>query len=111
MSTSPDITSMLDIAQQTIAAAGCASLVTLDEQGQPSSRAVAAFAPDGNFSRIVVGTHPASRKTGHVRRNPRVCLSYVDVTNRGYVTVLGDAHISDDAQDKKEYWVDRFTAF
>ena len=92
------VESLLDVAEQTITTAGCASLITLDESGTPSSRAVAAFAPDADFSRIIIGNHPDSRKTVHVQRDPRVVLSYIDVSNRGYLTVIGKAHFSDDLE-------------
>lgn len=106
-----DIDSLLVAARRTIDAAGCASLVTLDETGAPSSRAVAAFPPDDDFARIVVGTHPGSRKTVHVHDDPRVLVSYIDNDNRGYLTVIGRARIEDDTEQKKAYWVDRFSAF
>jgi hypothetical protein len=51
-----------------------------------SSRSVAAFPPDGDFARIVIGTHPDSRKNTHVLNDSRVVLSYVDNANRGYLT-------------------------
>ena len=105
------VKSLLDVAEQTITAAGCASLITVDDSGDPSSRAVAAFAPDTDFSRIVIGTHPDSRKTVHVQKDPRVVLSYIDVSNRGYLTVIGNAHLNDDLEERKEYWTDRFSAF
>ena len=106
-----DTDSLLDVARQTIEASGCASLVTVDETGGPSARAVAAFPPDDDFSRIVIGTHPNSRKTVHVHNDPRVVLSYVDNANRGYVTVIGTARVDDTPEEKKQYWVDRFSAF
>ena len=111
MTQDPSVKSLLDVAQQTITAAGCASLITVDEFGNPSSRSVAAFAPDADFSKIVIGTHPDSRKTVHILRDPRVVLSYVDGPNRGYLTVIGNAHIDDNIEEKKTYWVDRFSAF
>ena len=111
MTREPSVDSLLDVARQTITAAGCASLITLDGSGDPSSRAVAAFPPDADFSRVVIGTHPDSRKTLHVQRDPRVLLSYVDNANRGYVTVIGKAQIDDTIEEKKTYWVDPFSAF
>jgi general stress protein 26 len=111
MTQDPPVESLLDVAQQTITAAGCASLITVEESGHPSSRAVAAFPPDEDFSRIVIGTHPDSRKNAHVLRDPRVVLSYIDNANRGYLTVIGRAHIDDKSQEKKSYWVERFSAF
>ena len=111
MTQDPPVDSLLDAARQTIAAAGCASLITLDGYGCPSSRAVAAFPPDEGFARIVVGTHPDSRKNAHVLTDPRVVLSYLDNANRGYLTVIGKAHIDADSEEKTTYWVDRFKAF
>ena len=111
MTQDPSVKSVLNVAQQTIAAAGCASLITMDESGHPSSRAVAAFPPDANFARVVIGTHPDSRKNVHVLKDPRVLMSYVDNSNRGYVTVIGKAHIDDKSEERKTYWVDRFSAF
>lgn len=111
MTEDPSVKSLLDIAQETITAAGCASLITVDETGLPSSRSVAAFPPDGDFARIVIGTHPDSRKNTHVLNDPRVVLSYVDNANRGYLTVIGKAHIEANSDEKTTYWVDRFSAF
>lgn len=106
-----DIKSLIEVAEQTVAAAGCASLITLDEEGLPSSRPVAAFAPDPEFSRIVIGSDTGSRKTIHVRNNPHIVLAYVDMQNRGYLTAIGEAEFSDNIEDRKTYWTDRFNAF
>jgi general stress protein 26 len=111
MTQDPPVEALLDVAQQTITAAGCASLITLDETGHPSSRSVAAFPPDDDFARIVIGTHPDSRKNAHVLRDPRVVLSYVDNSNRGYLTVIGRARIEANSDEKTTYWADRFSAF
>ena len=111
MTEESSVSSLLDVAQQTITAAGCASLITLDESGYPSSRAVAAFPPDDDFARIVIGSHPESRKNSHVLSDPKVALSYVDNTNRGYLTVIGKAHIDVNSDERATYWVDRFSAF
>jgi general stress protein 26 len=111
MTQDSSIESLLDVAQQTVTAAGSASLITVDETGHPSSRSVAAFPPDGDFARIVIGTHPDSRKNTHVLNDPRVVLSYLDNANRGYLTVIGKAHIEANSDEKMTYWVDRFSAF
>ena len=105
------VESLLNVAQETVTAAGVASLITVDETGYPSSRSVAAFPPDEDFAKIVIGTHPDSRKNSHVLNDPRVVLSYVDNANRGYLTVIGKAHIEANSDEKTTYWVDRFSAF
>ena len=103
--------SLLDIARRMIDAAGYAAMITIDDSGDPSARAVAAFPPDEGFSRVVIATHPDSRKTAHLERNPRLALSYIDGPNRGYVTLIGNARIDADPQEKSTYWIDRFAAF
>ena len=105
------VNTLLNVAQDTITAAGVASLITVDETGHPSSRSVAAFPPDEDFRRLVIGTHPHSRKNSHVLNDPRVVLSYVDNANRGYLTVIGKAHIEANSDEKTTYWVDRFSSF
>ena len=111
MTQDQSIATYMAVARQTIGACRYASLITIDEAGHPSSRAVAAFPPDQNFARIVVGTHPEARKTKHVQSDPRVVLSYIDNENRGYLTVIGKARLYDDPTEKRAYWVDRFSAF
>ena len=46
MTQSPDTKALLDAAKQIMTAAGCASLITVDESGLPSSRAVRTFLSD-----------------------------------------------------------------
>ena len=43
--------------------------------------------------------------------SPQPLLSYLDGQNRGYLTVIGKARIDDKSEEKKTYWVDRFSAF
>ncbi len=102
---------ILDVADRTVAAAGCASMITIDDGGLPSSRPVAAFPPDAGFSRIVIGSDTGSRKTEHIRRNANVVLAYVDLENRGYVTALGKASIGGDTEERLKYWTERFFTF
>lgn len=111
MTQSSDIKGLLHVAHQMMAAADCASLITIDESSQPSSRAVRPFPPDDEFTKIVISTHPDSRKTVHVRNNSNVVLSYIDAPNRGYVTVIGKATLNDRLEDKRSFWADPFAAF
>ncbi len=111
MTQSSDIEALLDVANQMMNAAGCASLITVDESGLPSSRAVRTFPSDDEFTKIVIPTHPDSRKTVHVRDNSNVVLSYIDAANRGYVTVIGKAALNDRLEDKRSFWSEPFLAF
>ncbi|MDH3688389.1 MAG: pyridoxamine 5'-phosphate oxidase family protein [Gammaproteobacteria bacterium] len=110
MTQDSDIEELLKVAQQIMTAAGCASLITIDESGLPSSRPVRTF-PDDEYARIIIPTDQASRKTQHVRSNPNTVLSYVDAPTRGYVTVIGEAVLNDHLEDKKAVWIDPFSAF
>lgn len=101
---------VLDIAQQIMTAAGCASLITLDESGLPSARPVRTF-PDQAYTKITIPTDEASRKTQHICNNPNIVLSYVDTPTRGYVTILGKAVLNDDLEAKKVFWKEPFSAF
>lgn len=106
-----EIRRLLDVAQEIMNRAGCAALLTIDEFGLPSSRAVRTFASDKAFSRILIPTHPASRKTAHVRVNAGVALSYIDEPARAYVTFVGKAALNDRSEDKSLAWLDAFSAF
>jgi general stress protein 26 len=111
MTQSPDTKALLDAAKQIMTAAGCASLITVDESGLPSSRAVRTFLSDDKFTKIVIPTHPDSRKTVQVRNNSNVVLSYIDVPSRGYVTVIGKAVLNDRLEDRRTFWSEPFLAF
>ena len=111
MAKDPDIERVLDVANQIVGAAGCASLITIDETGLPSSRPVRTFSSDDEFAEITIPTDVNSRKTHHVRSNSNVVLSYIDTPTRGYVTVVGKAVLIDDVEDKRAAWVDPFSAF
>ena len=91
MTDNPDVRTELNVANQIMTAAGCGSIITLDESGQASSRPVRTLVSDENFTRITIPTDANSRKTHHVRINPNIVLSYVDTPSRGYVTMIGKA--------------------
>ena len=106
-----DIVTVLNVAKQIMTAAGCASLITVDESGLPSSRPVRTFPSDDEFSNITIPTDINSRKTQHVRSNSNVVLSYIDTPSRGYVTITGDAVLNDRLEDKKAAWAEPFSSF
>ena len=111
MTQDSDIEALLDVGKQIMTAAGCASLITIDEAGLPSSRPVRAFPSDDELTKITIPTDSNSRKTVQARSNSRVLLSYVDAPTRGYVTVIGNAELNDRPEDKKAIWMDPFSAF
>ena len=111
MTQDSDIEALLDVGKQIMTAAGCASLITIDEAGLPSSRPVRTFPADDELTKITIPTDSNSRKTVQARSNSRVLLSYVDAPTRGYVTVIGNAELNDRPEDKKAIWLDPFSAF
>lgn len=111
MNEQSDIGAYLDVGRQIMTAAGCASLITVDDAGQPSSRPVRTFPSDDALTKISIPTDSASRKTAQAKANPRVLLSYVDTASRGYVTIIGNARLNDRLKDKQAIWVDPFAAF
>lgn len=111
MAQDSDIATILYVGRQIITAAGCASLITIDEVGLPSSRPVRTFPSDDALTKITIPTDSNSRKTQQAERNPRVLLGYLDLPSRGYVTVIGNAELNDRPEDKQAIWVDQFSAF
>jgi general stress protein 26 len=111
MPENPDVSAALNVANQIMSAAGCASIITLDESGLPSSRPVRTLLSDENFSHITIPTDSNSRKTRHVRNNPNIVLSYVDTPSRGYVTMIGKAMLVDRPEDKRAAWLEPFAVF
>jgi len=111
MAQDSDIEALLDVGRQIMTAAGCASLITIDEAGLPSTRPVRTFPSDDELTKITIPSDSNSRKTVQAQNNSRVILSYVDTPTRGYVTVIGNAELNDRLEDKNAIWVDPFLAF
>ncbi len=106
-----DIEAVLSVANQIMVAAGCASLITIDDSGLPSSRPVRTFPLDEQFTRVTIPSDVNSRKTRQVSNNSNVVLSYVDAPSRGYVTMIGTGVIVDNPEDKQAAWLEPFAAF
>lgn len=106
-----DVSSVLDVVTQIMTAAGCASLITIDEAGLPSSRPVRTFLSDDAFTKITIPSDVNSRKTDHVGNNSNVVLSYIDTPSRGYVTIIGKADLIDSTEEKQAAWVEPLSAF
>lgn len=111
MTQDSEIEALLDVGRQIMTAAGCASLITIDESGMPSARPVRTFPSDDKLTKITIPTDSNSRKTAQARNNSRVVLSYIDTPSRGYVTVTGNAVVNDNLEDKQAFWTDSFSAF
>lgn len=108
---SENIDAVLEVVSGIMDAAGCASLITIDGSGLPSSRPVRTFPSDDKFTHITIPSDVNSRKTRHAADNPKVLLAYVDAPSRGYVTMIGTAEVVDDPEKKRAAWVEPFLAF
>ena len=91
---------ILDLARQTIETVRYASLVTVDDMGQPRTRIVDAFAPDEDFV-VYVATKPVTRKVEQIRQHNKVTLFYFDPEGRNYVSLMGVAELIDDVAVKR----------
>ena len=80
-----------------------ATLSTVGDSGQPQSRIVDPLVPDKDLT-VWIGTNPATRKVGEIRRNGRVTLLYFDAKGLEYATVLGVADIVTDKSEKAKHW-------
>jgi general stress protein 26 len=76
-----------------------AALITVDEQGQPRSRVVDAFAPEDDLT-VWIATRPSTRKVAQIRSNPFVTLYYWDVDRKSYLSIMGQGEVIDDMPTK-----------
>jgi general stress protein 26 len=103
-------TKLIVAAKEIIAAAGICTLITLDEDGAASARAMDAFPPDSDFI-IWFGTNPKSRKVKQIKDDPRVTLYYFDPTSASYVLIRGKAEIIDNSVEKRIHWKEAWQSF
>lgn len=70
---------------------------------QPRVRPVSPIVEDDMS--IWIATFSTSRKVTHIRKNPKVCLAFVEQP-RGdkAVTVIGKAEIIENSEEKKRVW-------
>ena len=90
---------ILELARTTIAEVRYATLATVDADGQPRTRVVDPFLPDNDFV-IYVATNPKTRKVAQIKQHAKVTLFYFDPDGRNYVSVMGQATLVDDEQQK-----------
>ena len=103
-------TDLTKVAREIIVDAGNCALITLDENGAPSVRAMDPFLPENDFT-IWLGTNSKSRKVDQIKSDPRVTLYYFDVNASAYVTIRGNAEIVNSTKEKKNRWKKAWEAF
>jgi general stress protein 26 len=104
----PPREAILSAARTIIGKARYASLITLDDKGQPQARLVDPFEPDATFV-VWIGTNPLTRKVGQIQADPRVTMLYFDPASSGYVTLIGRARVVRDPTEKANHWKDAWT--
>jgi general stress protein 26 len=91
------------VAREIMDAAHFAALISLDESGQPRARTMDPFPPEADMT-VWMATNAASRKVEQIRRDPRVTVYYFDSAGLGYVSLMGEARIVDDPEEKERRW-------
>jgi general stress protein 26 len=101
---------LLGVAKSLMEQARYCALITIGPDGRAESRIVDAFAPEADMT-VWLATNPVTRKVEQIRKDPRVTLFYWEPARMGYVTLIGDAALVDDAAEKAKRWKPEWAAF
>ena len=93
-------TTVLQAARQVVQETAFATLITIDQNGQPKARTVDAFAPDPDWV-VWIATRPSSRKVAEIGQRPKVTLHYYNNELKSYVSLMGQATLVSDVATKK----------
>ncbi|MFX1463671.1 MAG: pyridoxamine 5'-phosphate oxidase family protein [Promethearchaeota archaeon] len=101
-----------------------AYLTTIDSEGYPITRAMfnlrnkekfpeffGFFNGLDNEFEIYISTNTASSKTGHIKKNPKICVYYCNPEDFKGVMFGGEVEIIDDMNIKKKLWLDWWTRY
>lgn len=106
----PSRSAILAAAREVMAGARFCTLVTLGLDGHPQARVVDPFAPEQDMT-VWVATKPLSRKVAQLRKDPRTTLSCFDARKNAYVTLLGQARLVEEPEEKAKRWKEEWAAF
>ena len=106
----PSRDAVLEAARAIMIAAENCALVTLGVDGRPQARMMNPFAPEEDLS-VWMATNPGTRKVAEIRADERVTLIYFDPADPGYVTLLGDVRLIDDADERRARWKDEWNLY
>ena len=81
---------VLQAARQVVEDTAFATLITIDQAGQPKARTVDAFAPDADWV-VWIATRVSSRKVTEITQTPQVTVHYYSDGLRSYVSLMGAA--------------------
>ena len=101
---------LMTVAMEIIKQANNCALISLDAEGTPRVRIMDPFKPDNDFV-VWFGTNPQSRKVKQIQNDSRVTLYYTAADNSGYVSILGDAQIIDNPEEKEKHWKEKWKDF
>ncbi len=110
MQADPTQEQILSAARQIMISAHYCTLITLDAGGHPHARVMDAFEPEPDLT-VWFGTNRITRKVGELSQDSRMTLSYFDRDDPGYVTLLGEARLVTDIEEKTARWKKEWQAF
>ncbi len=90
---------------------GIAEVVTHDGDSETLRARPMAAHPDARDNAIYFLTDADAPKDEAVRRNNNVCLTFSDVKRQKYVSVTGNADMSNDRATIRRFWSDSDKAF
>ena len=99
MVTTPKPETVLQAARQVVQDTSFATLITIDQAGQPKARTVDAFAPGADWV-VWIATRPSSRKVTEITQTPQVTLHYFSDALKSYVSLMGQAALVSDLATK-----------
>ena len=101
---------VLDAVVTTMKAEPYCFLITVDDSGQPHARIMGTVKIEPNV-RVWMFTSPESRKAMEIRGRAKTALAFADNKGEGYVTLLGNARLVNDSNQKKTLWQFSLGAF
>ncbi len=99
-----------EAARTTMEAARYCFLVTLDEAGHPQARLMDPFPPEANMT-VWMATSSATRKVVQLQHDPRATLAYHDSERQGYVTLIGEARLVTELEERRRRWKPEWQSF
>ncbi len=94
---------IVEAARDVMAAARYCALITLDADGAPQARTMDPFPSDDDFT-VWMATNASTRKVEELANDSRATLYYIDVQGGAYVTLVGQARVIVDADEKARRW-------
>lgn len=100
----------LEAARTTMDASRYCFLVTLDESGQPQARLMDPFPVEADMT-VWMATRSTTRKVRQLRRDFRATLAYYDSQRESYVTLIGEARLVSDMEERRRRWKPEWQSF